>query len=230
VIAAVTAASSFEAAQSVAGHLAGKPYYLDVNSVSPGRKQATAQLLGDASRYIDVAIVAPIHPARHKSPMLLSGPDANAIVPLLQSLGMRLQVVGNKVGAAAAIKMVRSVMIKGLEALTLECFLAAARAGVVAEVAASLRNNYPTLDWDEMSAYNIERMASHGIRRAAEMREVAATLRELGVAPTMTEGTIARQQEMGEVGHAPQVKAALTQDRDAMLAVLSKAVGDRRQS
>jgi 3-hydroxyisobutyrate dehydrogenase-like beta-hydroxyacid dehydrogenase len=230
VIAAVTAASSFEAAQSVAGHLAGKPYYLDVNSVSPGRKQATAQLLGDASRYIDVAIVAPIHPARHKSPMLLSGPNANAIAPLLQSLGMRLQVVGDKVGAAAAIKMVRSVMIKGLEALTLECFLAAARAGVVAEVAASLRNNYPTLDWDEMSAYNIERMASHGIRRAAEMREVAATLRELGVAPTMTEGTIARQQEMGEVGRAPQVKAAVTRDRDAMLAVLSKAVGDRRQS
>ncbi len=73
VIAAVTAASSFEAAQSVAPHLQGRPFYLDVNSVSPGRKQATAKLLGDSARYVDVAIVSAIHPSRHKSPMMLAG-------------------------------------------------------------------------------------------------------------------------------------------------------------
>jgi 3-hydroxyisobutyrate dehydrogenase-like beta-hydroxyacid dehydrogenase len=66
VVAAVTAASSVEAARSVAPHLVGNPSYLDINSVSPGRKQETARLLEGAARYVDVAILAPIHPARHR--------------------------------------------------------------------------------------------------------------------------------------------------------------------
>ena len=86
--------------------------------------------------------------------------------------------------------MIRSVMIKGIEALTLECFLAAQRAGIVDEVAASLKNNYPTLDWDKVIEYNLERMASHGIRRADEMEQVAETLRELGIDPLMASATV----------------------------------------
>ncbi len=162
----------------------GKPFFLDINSVSPGRKQETAKLLGEAARYVDVAVLAPIHPARHQTPMLLAGADAEAVAPVLAALGMRASIAGTEIGAAAAIKMVRSVMIKGIEALTLECFLAAARAGVVDEVAASMKNNYPGLDWGKIVPYNLERMASHGERRAAEMEEVADTLRELGVEPT----------------------------------------------
>jgi 3-hydroxyisobutyrate dehydrogenase-like beta-hydroxyacid dehydrogenase len=120
IIIAVTAASSVEAARSVKTHLAGKPFFLDINSVSPGRKQETAKLLGDAARYVDAAVLAPIYPARHHTPMLLAGPDAVTIAPTLSALGMRVTVGGAEVGAAAAIKMVRSAMIKGIEALTLE--------------------------------------------------------------------------------------------------------------
>lgn len=227
VIAAVTAASSFEAAQSVAPHLSGTPYYLDVNSVSPGRKRDTDALLAGKARYIDVAILSPILPARHKSPMLLAGPHADAIKPVLDTLGMKVSVAGSKTGAAAAIKMVRSVMIKGIEAVALECFLAAARAGVVEEVAASLKNNYPTLDWGKLAEYNIERMASHGIRRAAEMEEVADTLRELGVEPLMTSATVKRQRDMGEIGKQEQVRATLDQGRAKMLNAISAAARDR---
>lgn len=228
VIAAVTAASSYEAAQSVAGHLKDQPFYLDVNSVSPGRKQASAKRLGDEARYVDVAIVSAIYPARHKSPMMLAGAHAAFAEPVLASLGMKTQIVGSDVGAAAAIKMIRSVMIKGIEALTLECFLAASRAGVVDRVAASLHNNYPGVDWHKMSEYNIERMASHGIRRAAEMREVADTLRELGVKPLMTAGTIERQQQLGEIGRRPEVKDAVAKGRTEMLAAIDGALPEKR--
>ena len=134
IISAVTAASSLEAARSVEPHLSGTPYYLDINSVSPGRKQASATLLGERARYVDVAVIAPIYPARHRTPLLISGPHAEAISPLLSELEMRLRIVGGETGQAAAIKMIRSVMIKGIEALTAECFLAASRAGVVDEV------------------------------------------------------------------------------------------------
>jgi 3-hydroxyisobutyrate dehydrogenase-like beta-hydroxyacid dehydrogenase len=227
VISAVTAASSVAAAQSVKPHVSQAPFFLDINSVSPGRKQETAKLLGEAARYVDVAVLAPIHPARHKTPMLLAGPHAQAIAPLLAALGMCASVAGAEIGAAAAIKMVRSVMIKGIEALTLECFLAAARAGVVDEVAASMKNNYPGLDWAKIVPYNLERMASHGERRAAEMEESADTLRELGVEPLMTMATVRRQREMGQIGKQPSVRGALPQGRAAILNAISAVARDR---
>ncbi len=227
VISAVTAASSIEAARSVAPYLAGEPFLLDINSVSPGRKQEAAKLLGNTARYVDVAVIAPIHPARHQTPMLIAGPHAEAAAPMLGALGMRVTVAGAEVGAAAAIKMVRSVMIKGIEALTLECFLAAAPASVVDEVAASLKNNYPGLDWSKVVPYNLERMARRGERRAAEMEEVAETLRELGIEPLMTAGTIRRQREMGEIGSQQSVRGVLKKDPAAMLNAISAAARDR---
>ena len=227
IVSAVTAASSIEAARSIKSHLVGTPFVLDINSVSPGRKQETAKFLGEAARYVDVAVLAPIHPARHKTPMLLAGPHAQAVAPMLAALGMRATLAGGEIGAAAAIKMVRSVMIKGIEALTLECFLAAARAGVVDEVAASMKNNYPGLDWAKIVPYNLERMASHGERRAAEMEESADTLRELGVEPLMTLATVKRQREMGLIGRQQAVRTSLPQGRAAILGAISTAARDR---
>jgi 3-hydroxyisobutyrate dehydrogenase-like beta-hydroxyacid dehydrogenase len=223
IIAAVTAASSLEAARSVEPHLTGNPYYLDINSVSPGRKQEAAKLLGDKARYVDVAVVAAIHPGKHRTPMLTAGPYAETIAPLLGELDMRARVVGPEVGAAAAIKMIRSVMIKGIEALSFECFIAAARAGILDEVTASLKNNYPGLDWVKMSEYNLERMASHGQRRAAEMEESAATLRELGIDPLMVEATVSRQREMGAIGKQDKVRGTFDKGRAAIVEAVSAA-------
>jgi Domain of unknown function (DUF1932) len=105
--------------------------------------------------------------------------------------------------------------------------LAAARAGVIDEVAASMRNNYPGLDWAKIVPYNLERMAVHGERRAAEMEEVAETLRELGVEPLMTNATVKRQREMGEIGQQQTVRSVLNKDSAAMLGAISAAARDR---
>jgi 3-hydroxyisobutyrate dehydrogenase-like beta-hydroxyacid dehydrogenase len=224
IVAAVTASSSLEAAQSVAPHISGNPYYLDINSVSPGRKKDTARLLEGSARYVDVAILAPIYPKRHQTPLLLAGPHAQAVMPLLiDELEMQGAIASDEIGAAAALKMIRSVMIKGIEALTAECFMAAQRAGIVEEVAASLKNNYPGLDWPSVIDYNLERMASHGIRRADEMEQSAITLTELGIAPLMTSGTIARQRELGELGKRADIKAAKTAGRAAILGAINAA-------
>jgi 3-hydroxyisobutyrate dehydrogenase-like beta-hydroxyacid dehydrogenase len=227
IIAAVTAASSVEAAKSAAPHLAGAPYYLDINSVSPGRKQETTALLGDKARYVDVAIIAPIHPKLHKTAMLIAGPHAHSIAPLLTELGMNVTIAGDKTGTAAAIKMIRSVMIKGIEALTLETFIAATRAGLVEEVTASMKHNYPGLDWTKIAEYNVERMASHGERRAAEMEESARTLRELGIEPRMVDAMVGDHREMGTIGKAASVQTAKTQGRDALLKAVSEAKGHK---
>lgn len=220
IFSAVTAASSFEAAQSVAPHLHEGQYVLDINSVSPKRKQDTAALFFGGARYIDVAVMAPVHPARHQTPMLLAGPHAGELEPTLRIMCMAVEMAGPAIGHAAAIKMIRSIMIKGLEALTFECFAAATRAGVVDQVVHTLSGSFPTLDWRAMAAYNLERMATHGTRRAAEMEEVAATLRELGLAPLLATATAERQREIGRLGQGPAVRAALDGDLAAIFAAL----------
>jgi 3-hydroxyisobutyrate dehydrogenase-like beta-hydroxyacid dehydrogenase len=180
------------------------------------------------ARYVDVAVMAPVHPARHQTPALLAGPHAASLEPILTGLDMRVSIAGPAIGAAAAIKMVRSVMVKGLEALTLECFLAARRAGVEEQIFASLDKSYPGLDWRKQLEYNLERMANHGIRRAHEMEEVADTLRELGIDPHMAAGTIRRQQEMGDLGKREPLRSAVPQGRIAMLDAIGQALIDEK--
>ncbi len=223
VVCAVTASSNLDAARSAAGGLEPRQFFLDVNSVSPKRKREAAAIVGGAARFADVAIMAPVLPLRHRTPMLLAGPAAGDLVPLLSRCGMKVEEAGPEVGAAIAIKMVRSVMIKGLEALTQECFLAAQAGGVEERIVASLTQTFPTLDWAGIADYNLERMASHGIRRAAEMREVAQTLEELGVEPLMTRGTIERQQRTGDARLKEAFGGMVPQDRRAILEALRKA-------
>ncbi|HEV7257380.1 MAG TPA: DUF1932 domain-containing protein [Bosea sp. (in: a-proteobacteria)] len=200
VFCAVTAASSLDAARAASAHLAPGQIFVDVNSVSPGRKREAAAALGPGRRYVDLAIMAPVHPRRHETPCLVAGDDAAAFVEMFSPFGMALKQAGSEIGSATIIKMVRSVMVKGLEALSYECFMAARAAGVDAVILDSLKGSYPGLDWPKLVPYNVSRMLQHGTRRAAEMREVAATLRELGVDPAVTEGTVLQQERLGALG------------------------------
>ena len=138
-------------------------------------------------------------PARHRTPLLLAGRQAAPVQALLTSAGMVATVVGEEVGQASSIKMLRSVVIKGMEALMAECVLAARRAGVEDAVLASLQISDPGIDWTARAAYNLERMGAHGKRRAAEMQEVAATLRDLGLPDRMASAAVDWQREIGEL-------------------------------
>ena len=223
VISAVTASSNLAAAESAVPGLQPAQFYLDVNSVSPGRKREAARIVGDRARFVDVGVMAPVLPLRHRTPMLLAGPAAADLLPILRGCGMQVDEAGAEVGAAIAMKMVRSVMIKGLEALTQECFLAAQAGGVEDRLIASLTQTFPTLDWARIADYNLERMASHGIRRAAEMREVAQTLEDLGVEPLMTRGTIERQQRTGDARLKDAFGGTVPEDRRRILEALRAA-------
>lgn len=190
----VTADQALEAAREYARLLPEGALWCDMNSVGPDTKRAAAGAIEAAGgRYVDVAVMAPVDKGL-AVPLLISGPHAIAAQPLLESLGFSdVRVVGDEVGRASAIKMIRSVMVKGLEALSWECAGAAEAAGVFDEVMASLDASEKPLKWAERIAYNRERMETHGLRRAAEMEESARTLHGLGVEPVMTRGTVELQ-------------------------------------
>ncbi|MDE2597764.1 MAG: NAD(P)-dependent oxidoreductase [Sphingomonadales bacterium] len=198
VLSLVTADQALPAARDYASLLAPGAIWCDCNSVAPGTKRAAAEAVEAAGGlYVDVAVLAPVNPARLAVPLLLAGSAAGRAEVLLRGVGFcNTRVVGAEVGRASAIKMIRSVMVKGIEALTAEMMLAAEAAGVADEVLASLDASEKALPWRARAAYNIERMVTHGARRAAEMAESAKTLAELGVEPMMTEGTVRRQAEM----------------------------------
>ncbi|HEX7741541.1 MAG TPA: DUF1932 domain-containing protein, partial [Sphingobium sp.] len=151
--------------------------------------------------YVDVAIMAPVDPAGLSAPLLLSGGRATEARDRLGALGFaNARVVGDVVGRASSIKMIRSVMVKGIEALTAECVLAAEAAGVLDEVLGSLDASEKGRPWGERADYNLDRMLVHGLRRAAEMEEVVKTLEGLGAGAAMTRGTVERQRAIGALG------------------------------
>jgi 3-hydroxyisobutyrate dehydrogenase-like beta-hydroxyacid dehydrogenase len=191
VVSAVTAEADLEVAQEVARCIEAGQVCLDINSVSPQTKQhAQACIEGAGARYVEAAVMAPVPPYGLAVPMLLGGADAARVAPLLNALGFNARAVSEKVGVASAAKMCRSVMIKGIEALTVECLRAARHYDAESIVLASLAETFGKMRDDaDVPGYLVSRVAEHGRRRAAEMREVSQTLQEAGITPFMSDAS-----------------------------------------
>ena len=203
-ISVVTADQALATAGQAAAWLAPGALYCDFNSVAPATKRRAAAIIEAAGgHYADVAVMSPVLPLRLGVPLLVSGPRAGEACAALRALGFAPREAGDEVGRASTIKMLRSVMVKGIEALSAECFLASLRAGVLDEVAASLDASWPGVDWAAKADYNLDRMMVHGLRRAAEMDEVARTLADLCLANGMAAATAEAQRRIGALAIEP---------------------------
>lgn len=204
IFSAVTADQSLAAAQSLAPHLGQGALFIDINSVSPDRKRQTATLINASNAdYLDMAVMAPVHPKGHATPVLLAGPSAASLLDRFLTLGFDAAVAGDAPGEATAIKMVRSVFVKGLEAITVEALLAAEASGCFDKILASLSASFPGLGWEKFPEYQFERTMRHGRRRAAEMRESGATLDALGLNGNLCREIAATQDAMAATGRKP---------------------------
>ena len=202
-VSAVTASQAVRVAQAVAGALPAGAFFLDFNSASPAAKIRAAGLIdATGARYVEVAVMTSIPPYRIKVPLLLGGPHAAALLPMLSELGFAAKVVSDRLGVASATKMCRSVMIKGLEAMVIESFTTARAYGVEDAVLASLQETFPGIDWEKQGAYFFQRAIEHGRRRSEEVREVAETVREIGLTPWSAAGTAERQAWVADLADA----------------------------
>ncbi len=205
-ISAVTCSAALDVARESAAALRPGQIHLDINSLSPDAKREMSARVDQAGAdFVEAAVMAPVPPQRLRVPMLLGGKRAAELAPRLQALGMDAKAVSERIGVASAIKMCRSVIVKGLEALVVESMFAARHYGAEDAVLASLAASYPAMGWNEkLPDYVVSRVAEHGKRRAAEMREVAETLSAAGIEPLMALATAARQdwlvREMAERG------------------------------
>jgi 3-hydroxyisobutyrate dehydrogenase-like beta-hydroxyacid dehydrogenase len=194
IVSAVTASQAVPVAEACAPAVKQGAWFLELNSASPGAKQRAATLIdGKGGRYVEGAVMTSIPPYRIKVPLLLGGAGAATLAPLLVELGFDAKVASQELGVASAVKMCRSVMIKGMEAMVIEAFTTARAYGVEDAVLASLKETFPGIDWEKQGAYFFQRVIEHGRRRSEEVREVAETVREAGLTPWSAQGTAERQ-------------------------------------
>ncbi len=197
VISAVTASAAAQVARAAAAYLAPHQIFLDVNSASPGtKKRAATDVQGAGARYVEGAVMAPVAVPGIKVPILAGGPAADVAAEQLNRLGMNLTAVATEHGRASAMKLCRSIIIKGLEALIVDCAAASKSWNVDKEVFASLAATFPSINWPAQADYMAERIATHGLRRAAEMREAADMLADMGRDPGLARA-VADAQERG---------------------------------
>jgi len=224
VFAAVTCAVALDVANQAAPHLGGRHLYVDINSVSPETKIAIGRVVTDAgAKYVEAAVMAGVPGYGHKVPMLLSGEAAGDLIEAMTPLGMELEDFGPELGRASALKMFRSIMVKGMEALFQECVLGADHYGVAKKVLDSVGDGYPGVDWDKMAHHLIGRTAIHGERRAHEMLEVAATLSAIGIEPIMADAAARRIQWAADQGLQEKFGGAAPKDYRDVIKVIREA-------
>jgi len=203
VISAVTASETLAAARESARFIRRGAFYLDLNSASPRTKAACGECIERAGgRYVEAGVMTSVPPHGIRVPMLTGGRSASALQPWLDALGFQARVVSDRLGVASAIKMCRSIVIKGLEAIMIESLVLARRHGVEREVLDSLFETYPGMDWEGNGTYFWSRVVQHGRRRAEEMREAAATVSEAGFDPFMAAAIAGRQQWVADLAQA----------------------------
>lgn len=221
VISAVTASSCLDAATSVAKDVTPAQIYIDINSVSARTKQNAAEILARAkATYVDMAVMAPVQPRGHATPTLVAGALEAEFLAQLADLQFAFEHVGDNIGAATSIKLTRSLFVKGLEAITVQAMLAAKQSGCYDRVLTSLSKSFSGLGWPEFAAYELERVAHHGVRRGAEMHECALMMADNGFeeGAALADAIANLQNAVGALGYTPDQAAELDVQLDGMLA------------
>ena len=193
VLSAVTPMAAVAAAKTFAPHARAGQFYLDVNSSAPTMKQEIDALLRPKGvRVVDASMSGTgVHIRGHKGLYIyMSGPDSQALYDKLQPYDLEMKVLGGEIGAASALKMVRGVMMKGVEGLMVEMLLTAERFGVGAEVLASVVQAMDDESFNDFGAFLVKSHMLHAGRRGDELSLVSETVKAAGIEPVMTEAAL----------------------------------------
>lgn len=195
VVSAVTVTAAMPVAREAVPFLNSRHIYVDINSCAgPAKAEIAAVISATGARFVDAAGMAGAPIYRHKMAIWACGEGAEEFQRGMSRFGMQIRVLPGPPGAAASVKMLRSVLMKGTEALLWEMLVAAHRAGLDQEVYEAAILGMEDMPFSARTNSFITRGAIHAERRAHEMEHAAANLRSLGVEPIMTEATCRRLQ------------------------------------
>lgn len=180
VLALTTASTALAAAESALPGLGAGATYADLNTTSPAQKREIAALVERAgARFADVALLGPIPARGLGTSALASGSGAQSFADVLGPLGMPVEVLSDRPGDAATLKLLRSVFMKGLAASALESLQAAEAAGR----ASWLEGEIAAVVGPQLLERVVEGSRRHAVRRLDELEAARELLVELGVEP-----------------------------------------------
>lgn len=200
VISLTPGAQALPALRKVKPHLTARHLYVDASTSSVRDMERAAQMLEGRASFVDAAVMDPVPLNGIKVHTVVSGAQAGALRALLEPYGMNLQVVGEKAGAASAMKLMRSVCMKGLAALLLEALEAAQRYGITDALVADMARFIDGRPFEEIVKRHVCGTAIHAQRRVHETSESIALLRSLGGSTRMTRSTRAMLQDVVDMG------------------------------
>jgi 3-hydroxyisobutyrate dehydrogenase-like beta-hydroxyacid dehydrogenase len=187
IVSCVTGAMAVEVAREAAPDLGAGHLWADVNTASPRVKQEVAAIVEETgAAFCDAAMMGPVPAYLHRVPILASGGGAERFRDGMRPYGMDIRIIGEKPGQASAIKMFRSIFMKGLLSLFLEMLTATHRYGVDETVLASIAETMDGPSFLETARMQMTKGAVNAERMAHEMEDVIATLDELGVPAGMS--------------------------------------------
>jgi len=201
VISAVTVSTAADVGRSIAAGLKPGTLVVDINASTPACKSEIAgAVAATGGCYVDVNLMGAVGLYGHNVPLYCSGEGVERFQDIFRPLGFSIESAGSRAGAAAAVKMLRSVVTKGIEALVVEALTAASAAGVRAEVLRAICEPMDATRFSSFVDMCIRTDALHAERRAIEMDGVAEGIRELGLDPVMTVATASRLRNSAALG------------------------------
>jgi 3-hydroxyisobutyrate dehydrogenase-like beta-hydroxyacid dehydrogenase len=203
VICAVQGEQALEAAEAAAPLLKKGAHYLDLCTVTGLMSdEDRAPIEAAGGRYIDIAVMGGFFKHGIKAPMLVAGEDVEPVVAWMNASGFEAKALGPRPGSASSVKMIRSVLIKGVEALGVEAYVTAERQGILNEVMGCM-DDVDKVGFAKFVGTLVQTHLVHAHRRWEEMGLVGKTLRETGVDPMMTERTERSLRRTVDAGVAP---------------------------
>lgn len=222
VICAVPGEHALEAASAAAPLLKPGAHYLDLCTVTGGMADDDrAAIEAAGGRYVDIAVMGGFFKQGIRAPMLAAGAGVEEVVAWMNGNGFEVRVLGPRPGSASAVKMLRSVLIKGVEALGVEALVTARRQGLLEEVLDCL-GDADQMPFRDFIAMLVQTHIVHAHRRWEEMGLVARTLEETGVEPLLTRAIERNHRRTVEAAIAPA--DGRVPDLDEALAILSERV------
>ena len=201
VIAAVPASAAADVAEAAARHLDPGAVYADPSPRVPAAKEETERVItGAGALYADVAVLGTTAADGARVPMLAAGPGAGHFAELAAPFSLNVTVLEAPAGAASLVKLLRSVYMKGRDALILEMLLAARRYGVETALVDSIRGSGEQVPFPELAERVMTALAIHAERRADELDASAAVLAEAGIDPLVAAAAAERLRRASRLG------------------------------
>lgn len=192
--------AALAALKQIHKHLRPDHFYVDASTNSAAAMEKAVAIVGDSARFVDASIMGPVDLMGMKAPIVASGPHAAAFRELMTPHGMVINVVGSQAGDASAMKLIRSVLMKGLAAILLETMEAAQRRNILDAVIEDCSVTFNDIPFQKIIRRYIGGTAVHCERRIHEMKECQELLRAMHSSDRATRTTIAVLRDMVKMG------------------------------